>query len=107
MVGLDVVDDQNIQVAAVEDGVDVLKVLRADSPVSGVDQDGLLVQQDVGVVGDAVIQGMDILKQGKPTIVSADPVQIVSYFTIIVHMDHCLLVKLIMMQGKARGQVLD
>ena len=85
VVGLHVVDDQIVQGAAVEDGLHVGDELPAHRPVGGVEEDGLLVQQDVGVVGHAVVQGVDVLKQGQPVLVRAYPVQVVGDHTVIIH----------------------
>ena len=62
VVRLHVVDDQIVQGTAVQNGLDIGEELAADRPVGGVEQDGFLVQQDVGVVADAVIERMDVLK---------------------------------------------
>ena len=85
VVGLHVVDDQIVQGTAVEDSLHVGDKLPAHRPVGGVEEDGLLVQQDIGVVGHAVVQGVDVLKQGQPVLVRAYPVQVVSDHTVIIH----------------------
>ena len=81
------VDDQVVQGTAVEDGLHVGDELPAHRPVGGVEEDGLLVQQDIGVVGYAVVQGVDVLKQGQPVLVRAYPVQVVGDHTVVIHIE--------------------
>ena len=86
VVRLHVVDDQVVQGPAVQHGLDVFNELPSHGPVRRVEQDGLFVQQDVGVVADAVVQGMDVFKQGQAVVVGAYPVQVIGNFTDIMHM---------------------
>ena len=77
MVGLHVVDDEVVEGATVEHSLDVLEVLADDGAVDRVDEDGLLVKQQVGVVGHAVVERVDVLEQGKALVAGADPPQVV------------------------------
>ena len=85
VVGLHVVDDQVVQGAAVQHGLHIGDELAAHGPVGGVKEDGLLIQQDVGVVADAVVQGVDILEEGQPVFVRAYPVEVVGDLAVIMH----------------------
>ena len=85
MVGLHVVDDQIIQRAAVQQVLDVFQQLAAGRPVDRVKQHGLLIQQQIRVVGHAARDGMDIFKQSKTMVVCADPIKIVRYIAYAVH----------------------
>ena len=85
MIRLHVVDDEVIQGTATQHSLHIVNELAAHGPVSGIKQDGLFIQQNIGVIADAVVQGMDILKQGQAVVVGTNPVQIVSDFTVIIH----------------------
>ena len=76
VVGLHVVDDEIVQPAPVQYVGDVFEELVADALVHSVQQDGFLVQQYVGVVGNAPGDGVDVLKQRQTAVVCADPVQV-------------------------------
>ena len=76
MVRLHVVDHQVIQAARPEQVFEVLKEHLADAPVHGVDQRGLLVQHQIGVVGDAVRDRVDVFKQRQTPVAAAHPVHI-------------------------------
>ena len=76
VVGLHVVDDEIVQPAPVKYVGDVFEELVADALVNRVQQDGFLVQQYVGVVGNAPGDGVDVLKQRQTAVVCADPVQV-------------------------------
>src|SRR5699024_8282915 len=54
-------------------------------PVHGVEEHGLLVQQQVGVVADPLGDGVDVLKQVEPVVVGPHPVQIVGYLAHAIH----------------------
>ena len=79
------VDHQVVQGTAVQYGLHVGDELPAHRPVGGIEEDGLLVQQDIGVIGHAVVQGVDVLKQGQPVLVRANPVQVIGDHTVIIH----------------------
>ena len=85
VIRLYVVDDQVVQGTARQDGLDVGDELAAHRPVGGVEEDGLLVQEHVGVVADAMVQGMDIFKEGQAVLVRAYPVEIVGDLTVVIH----------------------
>ena len=77
VVGLHVVHDDVVERTAVQGIGDVLEELAGDGVVDGVEQDGLLVEQDVGVVAHAAGDGVDALKQRQSAVGRADPKQIV------------------------------
>ena len=85
VVGLHMVDDQIIQRTAVQQVLDVLQQLAAGRPVHSVEQNSLLIQQQVSVIGYAARDGMDIFKQGKAMVVRTDPIDIVRYIAYAVH----------------------
>ena len=85
VVGLHVVDDQVIQGPLPQQMLHVLQQLAAGRPVHGVEEDGLFVQQQVGVVADAPGDGMDVFKQVEPVVVGAHPVQIFSHIADTIH----------------------
>ena len=85
VIGFHVVDDHVVQGAAPEHGLDVFNELASHGPVRGIEENGLLVQQHVGVVGDAVVKGMDIFEQGQAVIIRADPVEVVCHFAVVIH----------------------
>ena len=78
-------DDDVVERAAVQGIGDVLEELPRDRVVDRVEQDGLLVKQDVGIVAHAAGDGVDALKQCQPPVRRADPKQIVIDFHCAVH----------------------
>ena len=90
MIRLHVVDDQIIQGAACQNSLHIGDKLAAYGPVGGVKEDGLFVERNICVIGYAVVQGMDVLKQGKTVFIRAYPVEIVGNHTEIMHKS-CLL----------------
>lgn len=53
--------------------------------VDRVEQDGLFVQNDVGIVAHAARDGIDVFEQRQPPVVAADPVEILGHFFHTVH----------------------
>ena len=74
VVGLHVVDDQIVERFACKQIVHVFEQLTAGRPVNSVEQNTVLVEQEVGVVGHTAWNGMDIFKQSQPVVVGTDPV---------------------------------
>ena len=74
MVRLYMIDHHDVQRSPVQHGLYVLDELPPYGPVCRIEEDRLFVQQYIGVVGHAVIEGMDILKQGQTPVVGAYPV---------------------------------
>ena len=89
VVGLHVVHDDVVQRAAAEDMGEVFKKLTGDGLVHRVEQDGLFVEQDIGIVRHAARDGVHALKQGQTAVGRADPIQILGHFHSAVHT--CLL----------------
>ena len=85
VVRLHMVDDQIVQGTARQNGLDIGDELTAHRPVGGVEKDGLFVHENIGVVGNAVVQGMDILKEGQPVLVRAHPVEVFGDLAIVIH----------------------
>ena len=85
VVGLHVMHHDVIERTAVQDVGHVLKELTGHGVIHRVEQDGLLVEQDVGVVAHAAGDGVDALEQSQTAVRCADPVQIVIDFHRAVH----------------------
>ena len=77
VVGLHVVDDEVVQVPPVQGGAEVAPVLSRDGRVAGVQQAGLLVLDQIAVVGYTLRDGEGALEDGCGAIVAADPVDVV------------------------------
>ena len=85
VVRLHVVDDQIVEFPAAQRVRQVFKKLARDGGVHGVEQRGLFIQQQVGVVGNAARDGEHVLEQGEPAVVCADPEQVVLQLARAVH----------------------
>ena len=86
VVGLHMIDDQVIQPSPAQEVLHILQELAAGRPVHRVEENGLLVQQQVGVVGHPSGDGMDILKEGQPVIVSPHPVEVLGDVSHAIHL---------------------
>ena len=73
MVRLHVVDHQIIQGPAVQRAHHVFQKLTGNRGVDRVDQGRLVVQDQIGVIGDAAGDREEVFKQRKPTVAAADP----------------------------------
>ena len=89
VVGLHMVHDDVVQRTAAENKGEVFKKLTGDGLIHRVEQDGLLVEQDIGVVRHAARDGVHALKQSQTAVGRADPVQILGHLHSAVHA--CLL----------------
>ena len=87
VVGLHVVDHQPVQGLVAQQVVQVVLELAVGGPVYRVKEDGLLVQQQVGVVGNPPGDGVDVFKQVEPVVVGPHPIQIVRYLAHAIHCD--------------------
>ena len=74
MVGLHVIDDQIVERLACKQIIHVFEQLTAGRPVNGIEQNTVLVEQEVGVIGHTARNGMDIFKQCQSVVVGTDPV---------------------------------
>ena len=81
MVWLHVVDDKVIQFAAGEYTFHILKELLGDGGIGGVEQHGLLVKEQVAVIGSAAGDGVDVFKQSELTVAGTYIIEIVGDFT--------------------------
>ena len=79
VVGLHVVDHEVVQVPSVQRGAEVPPELGGDGCVAGVQEAGLLVPDEVAVVGDPLGDGEGPLEDGGGAVVAADPVDVVPY----------------------------
>ena len=85
MVRLHMLHDEVVELPPAQHMVDVLKEQAADGLIDGVDQHGFFVQQQVGVIADAVGQRIGILKQVQPPLTRADPIEIFGHFPDTIH----------------------
>ena len=85
VVRLHMLHDEVVELPAREHMVDVFKEQAADRLIHSVDQDGLLVQQQIGVVAHAVRERVGVFKQIQPPLARADPVEILGHFLDTVH----------------------
>ena len=63
----------------------VFKKHAVDGLVHRVEEHGLLVEQEIGVIGNAVGHAVDALKEGETPVVRADPDQVVQNLSCAVH----------------------
>ena len=87
MVGLHVVDKDVVQLPVAQGVFQVLKELSLDCPVYRVEQDGLFVQQQVGVEGHPTGNRMGALKQRVLAVIAADPNEIFRNVAGAVHIE--------------------
>jgi hypothetical protein len=85
VVGLHVVDKDIVQPPAVQNVLQILHKLGLNRPVHRVEEDGLLVQQQVGVVGHPTGDGVGRLKDGVLAVVGADPDQVIGDIAGTIH----------------------
>ena len=85
VVRLHVVDHHIVQGTARQGKLQILQEPLAHSSVHCVQQDGLLIQHQIGVVADAPGDGIDALEFGEPPVGGAQPVQVVADIAHAVH----------------------
>ena len=85
VIRLHVLHDEIIQRTSVQAVRHVFKKDLADRGVDRVKQDGFFVQQQIGIVGNAVRNGIDALKQRQTAVVAADPEQVVLNLANAIH----------------------
>ena len=85
VVRLHVLHHQVVQLAAVQGMGHILQKYAVHGLVHRVEEDGLLVEKQVRVIGNAVGHAVDALEAGKPPVVGADPDQILGHFSRAVH----------------------
>ena len=86
VVGLHVGDYQVVELAAAQDVGHVVEEVVRHGLVNRVEEYGLLVEYEIGVVGDAVGHAVDALEQGEPAVICADPCHVVGYTLCAVHL---------------------
>ena len=64
---------------------EVLEKDLADALVNGIKQHGLLVQHQIGVVGNAVRKGIDVLKQRQSPVAAAHPIHVLGDTLYAIH----------------------
>ena len=85
VVRLHVVDDEIVELAPGQNVVDVLEEYLADRRIDRVEQDGLVVEQQIGIVGNSVRNGVNALEHGKSAVIPADPPEILQNLADTVH----------------------
>ena len=85
MVRLHVGDDQVVELAAAEGVVHVVEEVVRHGLVHRVEQDGLFVEYEIGVVGYAVGHAVDALEQSQTPVVGTDPYHVVGDSLCAVH----------------------
>ena len=91
VVGLHVVDDDVVQLPAVQQVGDVLKEEAGNRVVDGVEEDGLAAKRKVRVVRNPLGDRVNVFKQRQPPVVAADPIQGGGELLYIVHICALLL----------------
>ena len=86
LVGLHVMDEHIVQIPVSQNSRHIFKEGLGDSLVHRVKQNRFLVQQDIGVIGNAIGYGVHALKHGKSAVISADPGQAFGDFSRAMHM---------------------
>ena len=87
VVGLDVIDDDVVNLAAIEQVFERLEEALLDRTVDGVEEHDLLVEQQIVVIGHAVRHGMTAFEEPEALVVSANPKQAVGELLFAVHGD--------------------
>lgn len=85
MVGLHVMDDDIVELPAAQNVLHVFEELFGDGMIDGIEERRLLVEKEIGIVGDAARDGIDVLKEGEPPIARADVEKIFQNSNGIVH----------------------
>ena len=87
VVRLDVIDDDVVDLATIEQVLERLEEALLDRTVDGVEEHDLLVEQQVVVIGHAVRHGMAAFEEPEALVVSANPKQAVGELLFAVHGD--------------------
>ena len=93
VVGLHVVDEDIVQLPAAEGMLQILHKLGLDRSVHRIEEDSLLVQEQVGVVGHPPGDGVGRLEDGVLAVVGADPDEVAGNFAGAVHRENLAFVQ--------------
>ena len=85
VVGLHVVDEHIVQAASAQGVLQILKELGLDGAVHRVEQDGLFIQQEVGVVRHPPGDRVGALEERALAVIAADPEKVVCDLSDAVH----------------------
>ncbi|MPM49176.1 hypothetical protein SDC9_95904 [bioreactor metagenome] len=85
MVRLHVLDDHIVERTSAQHIGHILKKDLAHGLVDRVKQDGTLIHQQIGIVGNPAGHRIDSLKHGKPAVVCADPKEVIRHFSCAMH----------------------
>ena len=85
MIRLHVLNDEEIQRASGQNVLEIFKKHLAHRRIDGVKQDGLLIQQQIGIVAHAIGHGINALEQGEAAVVSAHPPEVLGNLANTVH----------------------
>ena len=91
VVGLQVVDDYVVELAAGKGCGYVVHKLRHHGEVGAVEQHRLLVKQHIAVVRNSTRDGIDVLEQGETAVARTHINQVVGNFSYVMHCDKVLI----------------
>ena len=85
VIGLHVMDDDIVELPAAQNVLHVFEELFGDGMIDGIEERRLLVEKEIGIVGSAARDGIDVLEEGEPPIARADKEKIFQDSNGIVH----------------------
>ena len=85
MVGLHVLDNHIIQLAAAQSVRQIFKKYLADCLIHRIKKDGRIIGEQIGIIGYACRNRVDPFKHSQPAVVPADPYQIIGQLFCAVH----------------------
>ena len=81
VVGFHVVDHEVVEFAACENALDILKELLGNGGIGGVQEHGLLVEEQIAVVGSSARDGVDIFEKSEFAVAGTYIIEVVVDFT--------------------------
>ena len=78
-------DQEIVQLPAAERVGDIFKKDFVDGLVHGIEENGFLIQEKIGVVTDAVRNSVNALKAGEAAVIGTDPDQVVMHLSCAMH----------------------
>ncbi len=85
MVGLHMVDDDIVQLVALQHMLDIFKEQIVDRTIHSIQQNSLLVQQNIRIIRNTPGDRIHVFEKGKATIVATHPIQIRMNFSCTIH----------------------
>ena len=87
VIRLHVIHDEIVERASIEPGGKALKKVLAHGTVDRIEQYGLLIQQQIGIIGNAVLQRKHVLKQSNPAVGCAKVEKVLREIPVCKHCD--------------------